>query len=109
MFYRKNDASDHFRVDRSDVTLTKSAACAQKRAAVNADLRDVRNTRSQDTPPEPLQQKLFGEYIQEASPTPTTVPFTHDVFVFMDIWIPCFFAFLGPESIQNCRKSIKKL
>ena len=30
VFYSKNDASDHFRVDGSDVTLTKSAACAQK-------------------------------------------------------------------------------
>ena len=30
VFYSKNDASDQFRVDGSDVTLTKSAACAQK-------------------------------------------------------------------------------
>ena len=29
-FYCKNDATDHFRVDGSDVTLTVTAACAQK-------------------------------------------------------------------------------
>ena len=30
VFYSKSDASNQFRVDGSDVTLTKSAACAQK-------------------------------------------------------------------------------
>ena len=30
VFYSKNDAGDDFRVDGSDVTITKSAACAQK-------------------------------------------------------------------------------
>ena len=30
VLYSKNNVRDHFRVDGSDVTLTKSAACAQK-------------------------------------------------------------------------------
>ena len=49
-----------FRVDGSDVTLTVPADCAQKRASVNTKSTEIRNTQSQDTPPEPLQQKLFG-------------------------------------------------
>ena len=61
-FYCKSDASDQFRVYRSDVTLTVPAACAQKLAPINVESGRTLNTHSQDTPPEPLQQRLlFGE------------------------------------------------
>ena len=57
----KSDATDHFRVHGSDVTITKSAACAQD--FVNAWAQKAAHTipNTEDTPPEPLQQRLFGE------------------------------------------------
>ena len=53
----KNEASDHFRLDGSDVTITVPAACAQKLANVNVESGRTQNTDSQDTPPEPIQLK----------------------------------------------------
>jgi len=57
----KSDGGDHFRVHGSDVTITKSAACAQNLVGTWAQIahRPIPNT--EDTPPEPLQQRLFGE------------------------------------------------
>ena len=53
----KSDASDHFRVHGSDVTLTISAACQQKLAGVGARKAGGAIPNTEDTPPEPLQQK----------------------------------------------------
>ena len=57
----KSDASDHFRVDGSDVTITAYCACAQKIANAGAEIADQQIPNTADTPPEPLQQRLFGE------------------------------------------------
>ena len=45
MFYNKNCTSGQFRVDGSDVTLTKSAVCAQKLGNVSAE--SYRHTKHQ--------------------------------------------------------------
>jgi len=60
-FFSQSGGGDHFRVHGSDVTITKSAACAQDLSGVGASKAEssIRNT--EDTPPEPLQQRLFGE------------------------------------------------
>jgi hypothetical protein len=58
----KSDASDHFRVDGSDVTITVYCACAQEFAIGGAKIADRGIPNTEDTPPEPLQHRLFGEY-----------------------------------------------
>ena len=57
----KSDATDHFRVHGSDVTITVYRACAQDLVGAWAQkaVKPIPNT--EDTPPEPLQQRLFGE------------------------------------------------
>jgi hypothetical protein len=62
---------------------------------------------TRNTPLRALQAAWWRIYIQRAAPNPATVPFTHNVSLSMNIWIPCFFRFLGPESIQFLQKSIK--
>ena len=57
----KSDASDHFRVDGSDVTITVHCACAQEFADVRVKIAGNPIPNTEDTPPEPLQQRLFGE------------------------------------------------
>ena len=66
VFFSKSGGGEWFRVHGSDVTITKSAACAQKFAGVGAKMSDPRLPNTEDSPPEPLQQKtvwgMFGEY-----------------------------------------------
>ena len=58
----KSDGGDHFRVDGSDVTITVYCACAQEFAGVRAKIAVQSIPNTEDTPPEPLQQRLFGEF-----------------------------------------------
>jgi len=59
----RSDASDHFRVDGSDVTITVHCACAQEFADVRVKIAGNPIPNTEDTPPEPLQQRLFGEQL----------------------------------------------
>ena len=59
--FSKRDAGDHFRVDGSDVTITVYRACAQDFAVGGAKIVEQGIPNTEDTPPEPLQQRLFGE------------------------------------------------
>jgi len=59
----KSDASDHFRVDGSDVTITVHCACAQEFADVRAEKAGNPIPNTEDSPSEPLQQILLGEHL----------------------------------------------
>ena len=52
-----------FRIDGSNVILTKSAACAQKLCGSLRDTSRPRNPGSLPTAPEPYSQQLFGKFI----------------------------------------------
>ena len=57
----KSDATDHFRVHGSDVTITVYRACAQEFVNAGAKITGSQIPNTEDTLPEPLQQRLFGE------------------------------------------------
>jgi len=59
---RKSDASDHFHVHGSDVTITVYRACAQNLVSAWPQKAELGIPNTEDTPPEPLQQRLFGNY-----------------------------------------------
>ena len=61
----KSDATDPFRVDGSDVTITVYRACAQEFVVGEAKIgiRPIPN--SEDTPPEPLAAETLGEYFHQ--------------------------------------------
>ena len=61
-FFQQKCASDHFCIDGSDVTITVYRACAQDLVMAWASKADHTIPNTEDTPPEPLQQRLFGEY-----------------------------------------------
>jgi len=58
---RKSNGGDHFRVDGSDVTVTVYRACTQELTVGGANIAVHQIPNTEDTPPEPLQQGLFGE------------------------------------------------
>jgi len=58
----KSDAGNHLRVDGSDMTLTVYRACAQEFANVGTKIAAYTIPNTEDTPPEPLQQRLLGEH-----------------------------------------------
>ena len=60
-FFSKRDASEYFRVDGSDPTITVYRACAQDFAVGGAQIGDQTIPNTEDTPPEPLQQMLTGK------------------------------------------------
>ena len=57
----KSDGGDHFRVDGSDMTITVYLTCAQEFANAGAEIDDRAIPNTEDTLPEPRQQRLFGE------------------------------------------------
>jgi len=59
----KSDASDHVRVDGSDVAITVYRGCAQELMVRGAKIAGYQIPDTEDKPPEPLQQRLSGEYI----------------------------------------------
>ena len=64
----KSDGGDHFRVDWSDVTITVYCACAQEFAVGGAKMGDRGMPNTEDTPPGPLQQRLFEELSENNCP-----------------------------------------
>ena len=62
-FFGQSAGGDHFHVHGSDVTITVYCACAQDFAVTWARKARQQIPNTEDTPPEPLQQRLFGEYI----------------------------------------------
>ena len=64
VFFSQSGGGDHFRVHGSDVTITVCSACAQKFVAARARKAVHQIPNTEDTPPEPLQQKtVWGIYI----------------------------------------------
>ena len=59
----ESDAGNHFRVDGSDVTITVYRGCAQEFTVRGAKSAGHVIPHTEDTPLEPLQQKLLGECI----------------------------------------------
>ena len=57
----KSDGGEQFRVHGSDVTITVYRACAQDLVGAWAQKAGRAIPNTEDTPPEPLQQRLFGE------------------------------------------------
>ena len=58
---RTSAATDYFHLGGSDLTITVYRACVQDFANGGADTGDLQIQNTEDTLPEPLQQKLFGE------------------------------------------------
>jgi len=58
----KSDGGEWFRVHGSDVTITVYCACAQDFAGAGTQKAGRWIPKTEDTPPEHLQQRLFGEY-----------------------------------------------
>jgi len=64
----KSDASDHFRVEGSDVTITVYCACAQEFATGGAKIAGHHIPNTEDTPPEHLQLGNPGSWIRTLDP-----------------------------------------
>ena len=63
-FFSQSGGGDHFRVHGSDVTITVCSACTQEFVAAWTRKAHIGIPNTEDTPPEPLQQKtVWGIYI----------------------------------------------
>ena len=57
VFYNKSEATDHFRVDGSNVTLSKSVACAQKLSGESPSAQHAYKSQREESPsPQPAKQ-----------------------------------------------------